>query len=244
MTSVPEALARVRAVAARPPLLVEGQTFRRPPVVVFDLDGTLFDNGPRTWQILLDFAEQERLPALRRALDKAPRTGLPYLLKDTLAKVGVDNPAIVDRAVQFWRKRFFTDDDQRHDIPLPGAVAYVAACYEAGATIVYLSGRDAPNMLVGVCASLRAHGFPVGIARTSVVLKHDFHDDDLEFKRSALDFIDTHGEVVASFDNEPANCNAFVDRWPEGVHVFVDTQHAPDPPPLHESIVVVEDLTW
>jgi hypothetical protein len=51
------------------------------------------------------------------------------------------------------------------------------------------------------------------------------------------------GEVVATYDNEPANCNAFCDRWPQALHVFVDTQHAPNPPPLHASVVVVDDLT-
>ena len=51
------------------------------------------------------------------------------------------------------------------------------------------------------------------------------------------------GEVVATYDNEPANCNAFCERWPAALHVFVDTQHAPNPPPLHPDVVVVDDLT-
>jgi hypothetical protein len=98
-------------------------------------------------------------------------------------------------------------------------------------------------MLVGVCESLRSHGFPVGLAGTTVVLKPDFHDPDLEFKKSAMRFIDTLGVVVATYDNEPANCNAFRERWPDALHVFVDTQHAPNPPPLHADVVVVDDLT-
>ncbi len=215
----------------------------KPPVVVFDLDGTLFDNGPRTWQILLDFAEHEGNTELRRRLDQAPRTRLPYLLQDTLTSLQVTDPAIIERAQKFWMDRFFTDDQQSHDIPIAGALALVRAQYEAGATIVYLSGRDVPNMLVGVCQSLRAHGFPVGLARTVIVLKPSFHDDDLTFKKSALAFIESLGEVVATYDNEPANCNAFCDRWPDALHVFVDTQHAPNPPPLRPAVVVVEDLT-
>lgn len=233
--SVTDAVARVANQAS-----TSGQ---KPPVVVFDLDGTLFDNGPRTWQILVDFAEHEGNATLRRTLDAAPRTRLPYLLKETLEKLGISDGGIVARAQQFWMDRFFTDDQQSHDIPISGALALVRALYEKGAIIVYLSGRDVPNMLVGVCLSLRAHGFPVGLARTVTVLKPSFHDDDLTFKKSALAFIEGLGEVVATYDNEPANCNAFCERWPAALHVFVDTQHAPNPPPLHPDVVVVDDLT-
>lgn len=214
----------------------------RRPVVVFDLDGTLFDNGPRTWRILVDFAERHGHTGLRQSLDRLPRERLPYLLKETLARVNVTEPALVDAATAFWKSRFFTDDEQAHDVPIKGALHLANACYAEGATLVYLSGRDVPNMLIGVCQSLRAHGFPVGLARTAVVLKPDFHDDDLTFKKSALGFIDDLGDVVATFDNEPANSNAFRERWPHALHVFVRTQHAPDPPPLHGEVVSVDDL--
>jgi hypothetical protein len=168
---------------------------------------------------------------------------LPYLLKETLESLGITDGNIVTRAQQFWMDRFFTDDQQSHDIPISGALALVRALYEKGAIIVYLSGRDVPNMLVGVCLSLRAHGFPVGLSRTVTVLKPSFHDDDLTFKKSALAFIDGLGEVVATYDNEPANCNAFCERWPHALHVYVDSQHAPNPPPLHGDVAIVDDLT-
>ena len=215
----------------------------RAPVAVFDLDGTLFDNGPRTWEILVDFAENEGNADLRRSLDAARRTRLPYLLQETLTALSIADAAVVERAHTFWAARFFTDAHQAHDLPIAGALALVRALYDAGATIVYLSGRDVPNMLIGVCESLRTHGFPVGLARTSIVLKPSFHDDDLTFKKSALSFIDSMGEVVACYDNEPANCNAFAERWPDALHVFVATQHAPNPPPLHKDVVTVDDLT-
>ena len=223
--------------------VAQAHTNTRPAVAVFDLDGTLFDNGPRTWQILVDFAEHEGNSELRKRLDASPRTRLPYLLQETLASLNVTDPALIERAQKFWMQRFFTDNHQAHDLPIAGALSLVRALYDAGATIVYLSGRDVPNMLIGVCESLRSHGFPVGLARTSVVLKPSFHDEDLAFKKSALSFIDSMGEVVASYDNEPANCNAFCERWPNALHIFVDTQHAPNPPPLHKDVIVVDDLT-
>jgi hypothetical protein len=226
-------------VIARSKTRIDG----RPPVVVFDLDGTLFDNGPRTWQILVELAESEGHSSLRKALDAMPRRDLPYLLKDTLRKAGLhDDGALLERAAAFWKARFFTDEYQRFDEPLSGALKYAGALYEAGATIAYLSGRDAPNMLVGCSAALRHHGFPVGLPRTAVVLKHRFEDLDLDFKREALGFIDDLGVVVGTFDNEPANCNLFAERWPKALHFFVETAHAPNPPPLHTLVGRVPDL--
>ena len=221
--------------------IAAGPTGRR-PAVVFDLDGTLFDNGPRTWQILVELAEADGNAKLRAALDGMSRRALPYLLRDTLAAVGFADPALHQRAAEFWAKRFFTDDYQRFDEPIPGAQKLVDALWKSGATLVYLSGRDAPNMLVGCAQSLRAHGFPVGIPRTALVLKHAFEDKDLDFKRDALRFIDDLGDVAASFDNEPANCNLFASKWPAGAHFFVDTSHAPDPPALVDGVVTVPDL--
>jgi hypothetical protein len=214
----------------------------RPPIVVFDLDGTLFDNGPRTWQILVELAEAEGNRPLRKALDAMPRTALPYLLRETLQRAGYADAPLLERAATFWRARFFTDEYQRYDEPIGGALQYVDALYRAGATLVYLSGRDAPNMLVGCAASLRHHGFPVGVPRTALLLKHRFEDLDLDFKREALGFMDELGAVVATFDNEPANCNLFADRWPRALHFFVHTAHAPHPPPLHALVARVPDL--
>lgn len=231
MSVVSDVVARVKACAPRS------------PVVVFDLDGTLFDNGPRTWRILVDFAERQGHDELRRALDAMPRVRLPYLLSETLGRLAISDSAIVESASSYWKSRFFTDGEQAHDVPIEGALHLATACYEAGATLVYLSGRDVPNMLIGVCQSLRSHGFPVGLARTSVVLKPHFDDDDLEFKRSAFAFIDSMGDVVATFDNEPANSNAFLARWPSAAHIFVKTQHSPNAPALHPTVIAVDDLT-
>src|SRR5262245_60362346 len=116
-----DVIARCRALSAGP----------RRPVVVFDLDGTLFDNGPRTWQILVDFAEETDHYELRRALDELPRRGLPYLLKDTLQRLGFAEPGLIENAALYWRAHFFTDDHQRYDEPIPGARHYVQELFDA-----------------------------------------------------------------------------------------------------------------
>ncbi|MFZ4734317.1 MAG: haloacid dehalogenase-like hydrolase [Bradymonadia bacterium] len=215
----------------------------RTPVVVFDLDHTLMDNGPRTVQILIEFAVAQGDTALEAALRAGPRHHLPYLLKDILAQVGEVRAEVVEAASKFWRERFFTDAPQQHDEPLGGALAFVRESYEAGATVVYLSGRDAPNMAVGCVESLRRHGFPIALAHTVLVLKPTFEMPDLEFKRDVVDFLGTLGTVVGAFDNEPGNCNMFRRMFPDALSVFVETTWAPNPPPLDEGIPTVPDFS-
>lgn len=226
-------VARVRAVRAR-----GGH-----PVVVLDLDHTLFDNGPRTRQILLEFAEETGRTGLYERLRGLRSRGLPYLLRDVLALVDERDEEVIEAAARWWLQRFFTDDYLRYDEPLPGAKDFCVELYEAGATLVYLSGRDSPNMLVGTAGSLRAHGFPVGLAHTVIILKPAFEMADFDFKRDVIEFIGELGEVVASFENEPGNCNLFKRAWPEAISVLLDTACAPDPPALADDVILLEDFT-
>ena len=215
-----------------------------PPVVVFDLDGTLFDNRPRTCAILRDLAaawRSSRPEAAARLAEVSPER-MAYLLADTLAVLGIHETELVAEASAYWRDRFFVDDDLRHDVPLPGAVDFARACYDAGATIVYLTGRDLPMMGAGTFKSLRDHGFPFGVAGTELVLKPDAAMPDEAFKRLAAPTLRRLGDVVASFDNEPANCNLFCEEYPTCVSVLVDTQHMPGAPRLLENVAVIGDF--
>ena len=216
----------------------QGQT----PVVIFDLDHTLFDNGPRTWAILKDFATATGNAELLAALDSLSQYNLPYLIGDILASMGFHDPALTQEAFGWWRERFFVDEWIKLDTPLPGAVQFAKLMYEEGCTLVYLTGRDSPNMLVGTAASLRDSGFPVGLTHTAMVLKPDFDTPDLDFKTEATKFISGLGTVVAAFDNEPANCNLFVDSYPDAVVGFLDTAMAPNPPKLDTRAVHLFDF--
>ena len=83
-----------------------------------------------------------------------------YGIVENLLHLGVTDPALHEEGFAFWKERFFGDPHQRHDVEIAGARAYVHACYEAGAVVVYLTGRDLPNMALGSFASLRDLGFP------------------------------------------------------------------------------------
>jgi hypothetical protein len=215
------------------------------PVVVFDLDGTIMDNRPRTAVILQELADELRREAHFAAelLASVRPDSLAYLLPDSLQRLGIDHPELLERASSFWRERFFSDHYLKHDVAIPGSVELARACHEAGATIVYFTGRDLPYMSLGSFQSLRDLGFPIGVVGTQLVCKPDAKIPDETFKREEGPKLSRIGRVVAAFDNEPGNCNAFLEICPEADVVFVDTQHLPGAPPLSERVHVVPDLT-
>ncbi|HEY2511731.1 MAG TPA: HAD family hydrolase [Polyangiaceae bacterium] len=218
--------------------------FKPTPVVVFDLDGTLFDNRPRTCTILQELAETWRAshPAEAARLLRARPEELAYLLADTLDRLGITHTECVAEAQIFWRDRFFADDHLKYDLPLAGSVEFAKSCYEAGAILVYLTGRDLPLMGIGSFRSLRDHGFPIGVPGTELVLKPDAAMADEAFKRLEAPKLARVGRIVASFDNEPGNCNTILAQNPECESVLIDTQHLPGAPPLDAGVHVVGDF--
>ncbi|HEY3819607.1 MAG TPA: HAD family hydrolase [Polyangiaceae bacterium] len=215
------------------------------PVVVFDLDGTLMDNRPRTVAILRELAGRYRDVDLdlARRLESARPHDLEYLLADSLERLGAHRTELVAEMQTFWRDRFFGDSHLAHDVALPGAVAFARGCYDAGAILVYLTGRDLPLMGKGTFASLRDLGFPIGVAGTELVLKPDADMPDEAFKRLIAPDLARVGHVIAAFDNEPANCNVMLAHYPDAHVVYVDTQHMPGAPELGAGAFVVRDFT-
>jgi haloacid dehalogenase-like hydrolase len=216
----------------------------RTPVVVFDLDGTLLDNRPRTTTILRELAVRwrERDPVAARKLDDAKVDDLAYLLTDSLTRLGITRTELVRDAEVFWRERFFTDGYLTHDIEVPGAASFARACYEAGGILVYFTGRDLPLMGLGSFASLRDLDFPIGVPGTELVLKPDASMPDEAFKRMCGPSLARVGDVVAIFDNEPGNCNVLGESFPTAETVLLDTQRLPGSPALSASVRVIGDF--
>lgn len=222
----------------------ERRTDAGPPVLVLDLDGTLMDNRPRTAAILRDLGKEwaSRHPEASSTLVECTPERLAYLLSDSLRRMKVVDSGLVAEATEYWRRRFFADEDLRHDTALAGAVSFVRACHARGATVVYLTGRDLPQMGLGTFSSLRTLGFPIGVAGVEIILKPDAQMADEAFKRMVAPTLARVGEVVASFDNEPANCNLFKEAYPGADVVFVDTQHVPGAPALRDDVSIVADF--
>jgi hypothetical protein len=214
------------------------------PVVVFDLDGTLMDNRPRTCVILQEFAVRcrGRDDALAALLEKARPADLAYLLSDSLERMGADRTELVAEMHAFWQERFFADAHLVHDVPVPGAVEFTRACYDAGALLLYCTGRDLPLMGTGTFQSLRDLGFPIGVPATELVLKPEASLPDDAFKRLVAPDLARVGRVVAAFDNEPANCNVLYSHYPDAHVVHVNTQFMPGAPPLDAGVAAICDF--
>lgn len=215
------------------------------PLVVFDLDGTLYDNTHRTLRILLEFAHTHA-SSYRPLFNRLRETSLDHLhyrVADTLEALGFSDPSLHEVVSAWWRERFFTDDYCLYDLPLAGAVELVTRVHKAGGVPCYLTGRDAPNMLLGTLKALQRDGFPVGRADTRLILKPAFEDDDETFKEGVIARLRKTGRVVGSFDNEPGLCNLFKASFPEAVVVWMNTSHAPGAPARRDDIVVADDFT-
>lgn len=214
------------------------------PVVVFDLDGTLFDSRPRTQAIFLEYAEEvaEDFPDVAECLRPLQVADIHYLISATLRDCGLTHPDVVRDITQYWRDRYNGEEYLQYDLPSAGAADYVQACHESGATVLYLSGRDIPGMVVGTVASLRDNGFPVGTSGVELLLKPDATLPDEAFKRAVIPTLSRVGQVVAAFDNESANCNAVSDHFPDALVALLETVHVPGAPPSLETVHHIIDF--
>ena len=205
------------------------------PMVIFDIDGTLFDNRARTMQIIKEYGETELKGVRPEDYAKCQAITVAhvrYRLTETLTAIGVTDPAVVNNAAVFWSQRFFNDDYLKYDTPTPGSVAFVRNLYSNGARIVYLTGRDQPRQLMGTIKSLRDHGFPIGIQGTELIMKPTVQTQDAIFKQQLTNYLRHYGKVIAAFDNEPANVNVYKRAFTEAAIILYQAPHSPNPPPL------------
>ncbi len=216
--------------------------------VLLDLDGTLIDNRPRTCAIFhtmaRDFSSDPR-PKFRdvsAVLAAVTVEQLAYLASDSLKRLGIGDAEILDEMKRFWVPRFFSDEFLDHDRPHAGAVEFVKGCYEAGATVVYFTGRDLPNMGVGTFRSLRDLGFPIASPGVELVMKPNAAMSDEAFKSGVCASLARTGDVIAGFDNEPANCNVMLQTFADADVFLVDTDHVPGAPQLNASVRVIGDF--
>jgi len=216
----------------------------RVPQIVLDLDGTLFDNVPRSKRILLDAArhllgaQHPIVPAIEAIAESA----FEYSPMDTLRKHGVADDATRETLQEEWARRFFGSTYLVHDVPLDGAVDAARRWWEAGAELNYLTGRHVPEMFLGTCRSLDEAGFPVGTVRTQLLMKPRFDLNDVEFKVTTVPSIRRKGPLVLLVDNDPRVLNALVAEVPEAIAVMVKTLHPHDAPPPHPDIRRVADF--
>jgi hypothetical protein len=218
----------------------------REPTVVFDLDGTLYDNTWRTLRILIEYAAtlEATAPEVRRAIELIRPIAVAYRVADTLSDHGITDPRVVEGAIAFWRARFFTNDYQRYDVVIPGAAELARKLQRDGAVLVYFTGRDAPNMLLGTTEALQRDGFPIGTPDTHLFMKPTFEQDDLTYKSEAFAHLHRLGRTAAVFDNEPSLVNRFHREFPDALTFHLNTHWAPmaEPEGLDPGVRVIDNF--
>lgn len=213
------------------PLVAKSAASGRLPVVVFDLDSTLFCTGARNLAILGEFVRGPGAhhPGLAELVASLGNADMGWNVNDALRKRGIDSATLHAELKHFWNERFFTDAMVLHDEPLPGAAEFARACRAHGAMLYYLTGRHVGGMEQGTAASLLRHGFPFLDGKSILHLKPSFTLADRLFKEEALAAIRAlRGEVVATFENEPGNANLFLRSFPAARHFLLETVHSPD----------------
>ncbi|MDR3607660.1 MAG: HAD family hydrolase [Oligoflexia bacterium] len=230
---------RVRELKAKAGSVQSGH-----PLVLLDLDSTLYEVGPRSFEIIREWMDTEESlghSRVRHALESLREEQVGYSMKDTFESIGLKaGTPEVDHALkvlkEFWAARFFSNQYLPYDRPYPGAAEFARRLHEAGAEIVYLTGRDAPRMGEGTVDNLVRDGFPWDKKGTHLLLKSDFNIPDLDHKKNAADYIRQHGTLVASFENEPPNLIALSELFPEAMHVFLDTVCSDHPAPVGKNL--------
>jgi hypothetical protein len=215
---------------------------RQQAIVIMDLDDTLINTRERNLRIIQDFVRlPEIAPSYPEESEKALQLqagNIRYLLGDTLKNAGITNADFIKKASDYWLANFFTNNYCAHDKQIPGAARYLYKLIQAGAKIVYLTGRDTPRMGSGTAENLQRNFFPTAPTQALLMMKPDAKIDDLQFKKDSFAQIANMGEVVGVFENEPANLNAMMDAFPEAMGIFLDTIHSPKPD------VPKQNATW
>ncbi|MBC7795215.1 MAG: hypothetical protein H7Z43_16040 [Clostridia bacterium] len=222
-------------------------------IVIFDLDSTLYNNGPRQVVIFREFAEAYSshpvfgTQACKLANFRAENMSFS---NDAMARsCGVDTTtetgeALLEAYVDFWRARFFNNTYVTNDTVYANAVAQVRRIFDATDSfpeaqrvhVIYLTGRhkaftsDDPaqkpyegGMEGGTRQAIVRDGLPLNPARVTLMMKDNFSEKDVDFKGRVKAQVNQLGEVVGAFDNEPGNVAIFVRDYPLAMHVLVYT---------------------
>lgn len=212
------------------------------PVVLLDLDSTLFDTGERHRRILAEFASQHGDPALVELVSRLGPADFQWSVLEPLREAGFGDEALHKKIMRFWGRCFFSDRFVDLDLPVRGAVGYVRALAEEGALCVYLTGRDAPGMGAGTLRMLHRAGMPLLDGYGLLMMKGSTRAQDADHKATALERVRRLGTLVATFENEPAHANAYLAAFPDGAHVLVGDVHSPSAPEPDPRLHAIADF--
>lgn len=222
---------------------------KQTPIVVFDLDSTLYEVQPRTLAILKEWSQLVPPSSLvdplfmtqfRDKLHDLESKDIGYSIKETFDLLGFPETLHrkeIKNAKSYWETRFFSNEYLGHDETYTGALEWVHAIHDAGSRIVYLTGRDESRMGPGTRNRLIMDGFPLSEPQSKVVLKASADLEDFHHKVTSILALTQEGEIVASFENEPKNIVGMAQEVPGALHVFVETVCSDHEAPIANGLV-------
>ena len=148
----------------------------------------------------------------------------------------------IDDTLVHWKK---VDGVKVSSSPMPGAREYVRQLVDAGARVVYLTGRS-EEMRGETRQVLRSLGVPLGSRHPLLMNSLPRGRPIVEAKAAARSHIAALGTPVALFDNDLANTRMFRRQYP-GARVFRVAGHSstrdPEPQRGLDGVRVVRDLS-
>ncbi len=223
------------------------------PIVVFDLDDTLFSTARRNLIIIQNFAadQGDEFPDFAKIASNLKLSDMNWSVTFALTQAGLDpNSASIKPFIAYWGNTFFSDDYASLDLPNPGAVDFANACHDAGAMIFYLTGRHIGDpglrngMGLGTALDFTNRGFPYWKGRCELKLKKDKSQKDGDYKSEALAEINSlKGTVIATFDNEPGNAVIFNQNYPNALNFWFKTTWNPNDKVNTDGLNVISDFS-
>lgn len=211
------------------------------PIVVFDLDSTLFVNSGRTLAVFSEWMKGDTKYQFQ--IKTIHPRSMKWSIDADLIEAGISKEDL-EGFTEFWLDRFFNNEIIRIDRPMPGAAAYVHKVLEAGAHIIYATGRDEPRMGAGTKESLRKYGFPMDMENVTLIMKQDPVQADVDFKKNVKQIIEEAGTPIAFFEDHPDFANTFQNQFPDATIILMNLPHPPDSPKLLPRIKVINDFLF
>lgn len=221
----------------------------RKPLVVFDLDSTLFDVSPRMEKVLIEISQTaefiRRFPEVNSYFRNIKTLRNDWGFIKVLQRAGVDHDhyELFDYVRSAWIDKFFSNEFVHFDVPYEGASFFVNQLYHLEIPIAYLTGRDVARMEKGSREVLLKWDFPLNNDSATLILKPFKEMDDAQFKCDWFKTLDKDKfSKIYLFENEPVNINLIKKELPEIEIVFFESTHSGKEPPPSEVATIINYL--
>lgn len=210
--------------------------------MIFDLDGTLVEHHYRIYHVFVELARELDFPDDAKSLifDSNPEH-YSYHPGETLENLGLSEE-LISKMLSSWLDYFLSNRFLQYDRPMKGAYYFVRNILSLGLRVVYLTGRDVPNMGEGTRSWLEKFNFLDRSGRTELKMKKDLSISNAESKRIACNELNSSGAAVLVIDNEPKELEFMLNVFPESIGVLMDSPNSGVPAQLPPETFIIRQF--